>query len=107
LNAEPFSKKCLRIPRVRFTLRTMTVAVAVVAVVVVWSHDWSGRRDRSYEIASRHASLSAEYRRNAKGDQGMFRIADWHKHMKRTFEEAANRPWEPLPRNLPFPPRGW
>ena len=85
----------------------MMVAVAVVAVLMVWSYDWSARRDRCYEIASRHASLSAEYRRNANGDQGMLRIADWHDHMRRTFEEAANRPWEPIPKSLPFPPGGF
>jgi hypothetical protein len=97
----------MRLPRVRFTMRTMMVAVAVVAVLMVWSYDWSARRDRCYEIASRHASLSAEYRRNAKGDQGMFRIADWHDYMRRTFEEAADRPSEPIPKSLPCPPGGF
>jgi hypothetical protein len=54
-------------PRVRFTVRTMMVAVAIVAVFMACSYDWSARRDRCYDIASRHASLSAEYRPNAQG----------------------------------------
>jgi hypothetical protein len=85
----------------------MMAAVAIVAVLMVWSYDWSARRNRCYEIASRHASLAAEYRRNARGDRGMFRIADWHDHIRQTFEEAADRPWAPIPKSSPFPPPGW
>jgi hypothetical protein len=91
-------------PRVRFTVRTMMIAVAIVAVLLLCSYDWP-RRERCYEIASRHASLSVEYRRNAKGARSMLRAAAWHDHMRRIFEDAADRPWEPIPVSSPFPPR--
>jgi hypothetical protein len=97
----------MRLPRVRFTVRTMMVTVAVVGVLMVWSYDWSARRERCFDIASRHASLAAEYRRNARADQGMLRIATWHDYMKQMFVSAANRPWEPIPKSSPFPPPGW
>ncbi len=63
------------------------IAVAVVALLLVWSYDRSARRDRCYEIASRHASLSAEYRRNANGTRAMLRIAAWHDLMRRDVRE--------------------
>ena len=97
----------MRLPRVRFTVRTMIVTVAIVGVLIGWSYDWSARRERCFDIASRHASVAAEYRMNAKGDQGMLRIAAWHDHMNQMFENAANRPWEPIPRSSPFPPPAW
>jgi hypothetical protein len=97
----------VRLPRVRFTVRTMMVTVAIVSLLMVWSYDWSARRERCLDIASRHASLAAEYRRNAKGGQGMLKIAAWHDHMKQIFEDAANRPWEPIPKSSPLPPADW
>jgi hypothetical protein len=94
-------------PRVRFTVRTMMIAMAVVALLLVWTFDRSARRERCYEIAARHANLSAEYRRNANGNGGMLRIAAWHDHMRRMFENTADRPWEPIPASSPFPPPTW
>jgi hypothetical protein len=85
----------------------MMVVIAMVAVSTVCSYDWAARRERCFDIASRHASLAAEYRRNAEGDQGMLRIAAWHDHMKEMFENAADRPWETIPKSSPFPPLGW
>jgi hypothetical protein len=94
----------MQMPRVRFTVRTIMVVVAIAAMILAWSYDRPARRERCHEIAARHASLSAEYRRNADGDQTMLRIAAWHERMGRMFESAADRPWEPIPASLPFPP---
>jgi hypothetical protein len=81
----------MRVPRIRFTTRTIMSAVAVVALLLVSPYDRSTHRERCYEIASRHASLSAEYRRNAKGSSRMLTIAEWHDYMRRVFESAADR----------------
>lgn len=97
----------MRLSRSLSTTRTIMIAVAVVALPLVWSYDRSAHRERCYEIASRHGSISAEYRRNANGNGGMIRIADWHDQMRQMFESAANRPWEPIPASSPFPPPTW
>ncbi len=97
----------MRLPRVRFTVRTMMAAVVVVAILMAWLYDWSGRRERCYEIASREAAFAGEYRDNAHGDPDMLRIAAWHDHMRQTFENSANRPWEPIPKSVPSPPSYW
>ena len=97
----------MQLPRVRYTVRTMMAAVLVVALLMAWLYDWSGRRERCYEIASREAAFAGEYRDNAHGDPDMLRIAAWHDHMRQTFENSANRPWEPIPKSVPSPPSYW
>jgi hypothetical protein len=107
-NALKFGRrKNMRLPRVRFTTRAIMIAVAVVAVLLMCFYDRSTHRERCYDIASRHASLSTEYRRNARGSDDMLKIATWHDHMRRMFENAANRVWEPVPQSSPFPPTTW
>jgi len=102
----------MRISRVWFTVRRMLVAVGVCAIVTyAVSERLKGRIRDSYgrrlEIADNHARSAREYRRNAGGDPGMLRLAAWHEHMRRVFEDAAARYGTPLPASSPFPPKGW
>ena len=86
----------------------MMLAVALLGLPLTFLADHSQqRRDRRLEIADRHARVGAEYRRNAQGDSGMIRIADWHEFMRAEFERAAGEPWRPIPKSQIFPLPGW
>ena len=102
----------MRLPRVRLSVFRMILAVAVCAIVsYVVSEQLKGPIREGYErcraTADSHSRMGREYRRNAGGDPVMLRIASWHEHMRRVFEEAAARPESPLPISQPFPPKGW
>ncbi len=94
-------------PRVRIGLRSSMIAVAVLALLMAWCYNWSERRYRCGEIASRHAAVGMEYRLNARGNLDMLRIAAWHDHMRQVFQNAAERPWEQIPTSRPVPPANW
>lgn len=95
---------------IRPTIQRGLLAVAICALPLVpLGYQSFARRQRCAEIADNHRRLGAEYRRNARGDQGMTRIAAWHDEMARTFENAADEGWGPgaLPQTSPFPPQDW
>jgi hypothetical protein len=84
------------------------LAVAVMAIALSFASGSSRQHaGRCLEIADNHARLGAEYRRNAKADPVMLRIASWHDFMRSRFEQAASRPWAPPPASRAFPPEGW
>ena len=100
------------VPRLRLTVFRVLLAVAVCAIgSYLASESLRGSNGRRYEqcgvIADWHARTGREYRRNAGGAPSMLRIAAWHEHMRRVFEDAADRSESPLPRSQPFPPKGW
>jgi len=91
----------MRWPRVRFTIRRMMVAVAVVAIVFAWSA-WMGRR------AARFRSLWAEHINKV----GMISSPKpwphevqgiYHLKMGEKYRVAALRPWLPVEPDPPEP----
>jgi hypothetical protein len=102
----------MRLPRVRLTVFRLLLVVAVCAIVTYVVTDGPKRRamertERCLVIADNHARLSREYRRNAREQAGMLRIAAWHEHMRQLFEEAATQSGTPIPVSQPFPPEEW
>src|SRR4051794_19986623 len=102
----------MRRPRSQLTVFRLLLVVAVAAILFHLATAPLRDRNQAHyercmEIADTHARLAAEYRRNGRGDATMIRIATWHQHMRRGFEQAAERPEMPLPSDLPFPPERW
>ncbi|MDR3623245.1 MAG: hypothetical protein P4L85_28080 [Paludisphaera borealis] len=96
------------IKRIKLSVRDLMLTVALLAIPLSWAADKTGqRRDRCLDLADRHSRLGAEYRRNSGGLESMLHAADWHSYMSRCFEEAADRPWEPIPKSMPIPPKRW
>ena len=93
-------------PRVRFTVRGMMIAVAVVAVALGMLVE---RRQRFGRIASNHRNQAGRWfasleRSGGSGDlsyEGA--IFGWHmkKHLK--YEHAARYPWLPVAPDAPEP----
>ncbi len=98
--------------RFRWTVFRMLLVIAIAAILLHIATD-SGRRralqryERCMSVADWHSRIGAEYRKNARADANMLRIAAWHEHMRRSFEQAAERPWMPMPTNQRFPPESW
>jgi hypothetical protein len=98
--------------RMRLTVFHLLLLVAVSAILLYFvtapmKSRVRERIERCLQLADSHASLAAEYTRNAGGDAGMLRIARWHEHMRGEFERAARQPEIPFPRSQPFPPKNW
>ncbi len=99
-------------PRFRLTVFRLVLLIAVVAIV---AHLATGplrnrvkeRRERCLELAAAHASLAAEYRQNARYDEGMLKLSAWHEYMRDEFNRAAHDPEMPRPQSQPFPPSDW
>jgi hypothetical protein len=118
----------MRLPRLRFTVRRMMIAVALMAIASLFWSAWMNRRsaycrrqaewhaseqsrlgkNRDYQlnVASRtkdpalasYLSYDAERYR-----QGII----WHARREQDFRRASWRPWEPTPnypREAPWPP---
>lgn len=90
------------VPRVRFTVRRMMVAVAIVA----------GWRDaRRMEYGFRALDHAVRERAFATGSSGCFtlacainpRKAAYHADLARKYEWAAEYPWLPVPPDPPEP----
>lgn len=98
--------------RIRLTVFRVLLAVAIAAILLHLAIEPFRDRARDHynrcvSIAETHASLGAAYRKNAQGDPLRLKIAAWHEHMRREFEQAAQHPELPMPRSQPFPPRDW
>src|SRR4051794_2658710 len=121
----PARAKLMRLPRVRFTVRWLMVAVAVVAVVLGGVLFVERERRRRYyreeAVACRGAEINAtlqatffEKRASKSGSHPINkRMAGWHRqlaaHLRREWERselAASRAWPaPSPDDLPPIPR--
>jgi hypothetical protein len=92
----------------RPTVFIWMLAVAVIAIGLSFLSDRGARHaERCLEIADNHARLAANYREGAKVYPPSLRVAAWHDHMRRQFEQAADRPWSSIPVSWPFPPLNW
>jgi hypothetical protein len=98
----------LPIHRFRLSLRGLLAAIAVLTLVGIGSTEsLREHRARCFEIASNEERLAADYDRGAKNlkNVGLDRIAAWHHHQAALFRSAGDRPWRPLPKLQPSPPR--
>ena len=87
----------MRTPRVRFSLRTMMAAVAVVAVFLiptrrtaVWLSEYVARN-----LRARGTFLLIAERQALKEEMAAGTKASWyHAQIRKNYERAAARPWE-------------
>ena len=104
----------MRVPRLRFTVRRMMVAVAVVAAVLAVS-PFPQRYANYHRKALEHARLVGVSRENAKVHLAAWpehpevralleasaaeweRLAAWHADLAQKYSNAASRPWESVP----------
>jgi hypothetical protein len=103
----------MRLPRVRFTVRRLMVAVAIVALLVGVLH----RRARMLAVAQAHRAWQGSYKGirsvivGPEGDPAYVaqqrRRASWlaHKDAAVALEAAAWYPWAPTPADLIGLPR--
>ena len=57
----------------------------------LWDCRDSEGHERCRATTDSHSPMGREYRRNAGGDPVKLRIASWHEHVRRVFEEGAAR----------------
>lgn len=108
----PLEARAMRLSRVRFTVRWIMVAVAVVALVMAPYRRWAYCRIQAGRHEQRWQSLHGWVLKCggclcwfADGKSG----SDWlregirHHKMAEAYEDAACRPWLPLPAELAEP----
>jgi hypothetical protein len=124
---EPAAKETwnMRLPRVRFTVRGMMVAVAVMSIASLLWAAWTNRR-AAYCRSQAEWSAHEQWRFGQNRDvqlRDANRVADpaiaailrydaeryrqgisWHARREQDFRRAMWRPWEPSP-NYPREPR--
>jgi type II secretory pathway component PulJ len=90
----------MRLPRVRFTVRRMMVAVTLVAILLAVV---IRRRDYCLRMAARYAQEEARTRSDLQSARALgpamlaVHVAAQHGELRRRYQRAASRPWEPLP----------
>jgi hypothetical protein len=98
----------MRLPRVRFTVRQMMVAVAVVAMLFGGVQGMKRRQERLSSLARHHGvkmleggSLSMVLSQ----EHGRYFFAKrvWHERMHRKYRLAAARPWRHVEPDPPEP----
>jgi hypothetical protein len=102
----------MRLPRVRFTVRRLMVAVAIVALCLpAWSF-WARRDERYLEFAikaMKHNTLAEAYEtgRPLGSLRERARVnpckAAYHATLARKYEYAASHPWLPVAPDPPEP----
>jgi hypothetical protein len=92
----------MALPRVRFTVRRMMVAVAVVACIFWASLLIIERRGRFLIIVGSHRMPDARFLRHRDADY-VLRLARWHDEMQAKYEFAAAHPWLPVAPDPPEP----
>jgi hypothetical protein len=102
----------MRLPRVRFTVRWLLLAVAIICLPLGWiSEALDKRREQYAGIADNYARQMAEIDRNAARNPGWLtregyrRTRVWHEQRRQKWERAARNPWLPVvpddPSSLP------
>jgi hypothetical protein len=102
----------MKLPRVRFTVRRMMVAVALVALcLAAWSY-WDRRDERFLEFAVKamtHTTLARDYETGRPFGSLLERApvnprkAAYHAALARKYERAASHPWLPVAPDPPEP----
>ena len=95
----------MRLPRarLRFTVRRMMVAVAVVACIFWASLLIMERRRRFLMIAGSLRMPDARFLRYRDNAVYELRLARWHDEMQAKYEFAAAHPWLPVAPDPPAP----
>ncbi len=91
----------MKLPRVRFTVRRMMVAVAAVACIF-WASLLIERRRRFLIIIDSHRMPDARFLRYHDADYEL-RLIRWHDEMQAKYEFAAAHPWLPVAPDPPAP----
>ena len=89
-------------PRFRFTVRRLMVAVAIIGVAL---GTLAERHARFRRLAAYHAARGGGLVNGLpRSDEAIWRLDldAWHARLAEKYQRAANRPWEPLG---PDPPR--
>jgi hypothetical protein len=98
----------MRIPRVRFTVRRMMVAVAIMGVAL----GLYKRREKLLALADYHekgekcAGLGTGGGIswiNQHGEEVTETKSDWHSQLAEKYHRAASRPWLPVEADSPEP----
>ncbi len=87
------------LPRVRFTVRRMMVAVAVAACIFCLIE----RRRRFLIIVGRLRMPDARFLRHPGDADYVLRLARWHDELQAKYEFAAAHPWLPVAPDPPAP----
>jgi hypothetical protein len=93
--------RTMRMPRVRFTIRRMMVAVAVVAIVFGWFSWMGGRAARFRSLWAEHINkvgVVSSPKPRPDEVQGTY-----HLKMGEKYRIAALRPWLPVEADPPEP----
>jgi hypothetical protein len=96
----------MQMPRVRFTVRRMMVAVAMLAAIMAVGAGLQRRRDRFERLFSHHRGLAGpRVIRSFDPGNPVFKTARgrWHWDLSMKYGEAARYPWLPLPPDPPEP----
>jgi hypothetical protein len=107
----------LSLTRVRFTVRTVMVAVAVVAIglgVYDTGCRWTSHRKRCLKAVAAHEWAAEMFRGRLHNNASAFYPteadlrwaklrAEYHERMARRWAQAATRPWEPVAPDPPEP----
>ena len=94
----------MRLPRVRFTVRRMMIAVAVVALAI----GMVARSRQMSKIADRHAAQILEHSQMMPLPNGAFAAlldnrGEWHQAMVAKYRRVARFPWLPVEPDPPEP----
>jgi hypothetical protein len=92
----------MRLPRVRFTVRRMMVAVAVLSLLIGWGIE-SGRREGRFRTAARVHWLASFGRAPDGPGQVTEAGLRWHDRMAEKYDRAARYPWLPVEPDPPEP----
>jgi hypothetical protein len=107
----------MRVPRLRFTLRRMMIAVALVALLFgaaagLWRRHLSFKRQADEYAKRMNTEFARGYRvaiarwpsdGELKMKDEHYRLKDYYKQLKLKYERAAARPWLPVESDRPPP----
>jgi hypothetical protein len=89
----------MRLPRPRYTVRRLMVAVAIIAVatytgIVVWRIETYAMRADAH---ARHINSGHSFKYDS------IDLIQWHERMRLKYENAARNPWFPVAPDPPEP----
>jgi hypothetical protein len=99
--------------RVRFSIRQMAIAVAVMAVISFAYAEiylpfhrayWSGKVTKHADLESLSRKLAASEPRGSKAERSWLLEAVLHANLKRRYEAVRDNPLRPIPRDLVLVP---
>jgi hypothetical protein len=99
----------LPVPRTRFTVRRMMVAVFVVATLFGLGVELIRRRERFFQISEKHIGPAGVEGTLVITDEGPAYIGlktekgRWHEFMRRKYDYYGHHPWLPVPPDPPEP----